>query len=138
VTRLTLPGLGVLEALGCYSIAPESRCPYPECEQVLVPAGPFMMGADEPEGSTRPAYPTFEVYLVEPGLGLLPRLGSGIGDRHVPEDVDEAPASAALGLLQIASDVRQSIVADLLRAELEAEFGMDVRVVRPLVEPVLH
>ncbi|MBN1770295.1 MAG: SUMF1/EgtB/PvdO family nonheme iron enzyme [Deltaproteobacteria bacterium] len=46
---------------GCYASGPENRCPYPECEQVSIPAGPFMMGSDDPDVPmvSRP----FEVWL---------------------------------------------------------------------------
>ncbi len=44
--RLALLALVTLGP-GCYASGPENRCPYPECEQVSIPAGPFMMGSDD-------------------------------------------------------------------------------------------
>jgi formylglycine-generating enzyme required for sulfatase activity len=48
-------------ASGCYQSVLAERCPFPECEQVVIPAGPFIYGTDDP--AEFDAFPAFEVVL---------------------------------------------------------------------------
>ncbi len=48
--------------LGCYESALSDRCPYPECETVAIPEGPFVLGSNDPDAPMY-AYPSFEVFL---------------------------------------------------------------------------
>ena len=56
--------LGTLAACGCYSSGspPRDRCPYWECEQVFVPAGPVILGTDDPSALERER-PAFEAQI---------------------------------------------------------------------------
>ena len=52
---------GLWAASGCYQSVLADRCPFPECEQIAIPAGPFVFGTDDPDEGD--AFPAFEVVL---------------------------------------------------------------------------